>query len=99
MMMPRPMPGPMTPSPMARPAPSSSAACGFIYFLLGLPGHGVPLAVARNVACRASSLLVFERAADVDGRQDGEDERLDDGDEDLEQVQRTEPTCRTAPIR
>src|SRR5713101_7119602 len=80
-MLPMPTPAPSEPSPM----PSASA--------MALPALVTSPVVAAmrdrvDMVRRSSLVLGLDRRADVDGGQDGEDERLDrDDDHDLEQVE------------
>src|SRR5674476_841803 len=75
---PMPMPAPSEPNPMPRPKPSACAALTTL-----------PEVAARSVTSTDSSLVGrLDRRADVDGGEDGEDERLDrDHDPDLEDVE------------
>src|SRR5437764_4717693 len=79
-MLPMPTPAPSEPRPM----PSASA--------IALPASTLPELEAASrkavIWCRSSLVFWLDRRADVDGRQGGEDERLDrDDDDDLEEVE------------
>src|SRR3954454_3792974 len=73
-MLPMPMPAPSEPRPM----PSASA--------IAFPASTFPAPspASRNVlmGCRSSLVFRLDHRADVDGRESGEDERLDRDDDD-----------------
>src|SRR3954447_25431733 len=102
-MMPMPTPAPTAPRPpttpraRARPAPSppTDAQGDRAARLLAVFGSGEDEAEdhGRNVHCLDSLVGFGDRAAEIDGRESGEDERLERGDQpDLEEVDR--PTQR-----
>src|SRR5439155_14796929 len=72
--MPSPMPGPIAASPITRPFPT-------VLIESRLP---VTCATRWNISASSFSMLLGQRSTDVRAGEDGEDERLQDRDEDLE---------------
>src|SRR5690242_5343127 len=83
-MMPMPMPGPMAarPYPMEPIEPVTSA----IRLIMSRPSSGPAVRAGAGWAddARAELVVGVQRAGDVDGREQGEDERLERLDEELE---------------
>src|SRR5436190_24068782 len=72
-MPPRPMPEPMAAMPMPRGRPRASAACKF----MGRPPSGSVGALHVPLVPVLVVVLVRQHEEDVDGAEDGEDQRLE----------------------